>query len=79
MPNILFHNMPLNTRTCNKIVRRLRRESTIQHSLEPYPATTTQRAVGPQRWQNRGGNDLLRVRKGGLCERFLLRRVGVVE
>lgn len=78
MPHIFFNNLPLHARPIDERLRKLRRKRSIQHRLEPNPASVKS-TLSPQGRQHRGRNTLLRVRDVRLRERFLLGGIGVVE
>ena len=78
MSHIPLNNLPLHARSIDKRLRGLRRKRSIQHRLEPNPASV-KRAFSPERRQHGSRDALLGVRDVRLRERFLLERVGVVE
>ena len=78
MSHISLNNVPLHPRTIDKCLRRLRRKGTVQHCLQPDPASIKS-ILGPKRRQHWSRDALLCVRDVRLRERFLLGGIGVIE
>lgn len=78
MSHIPLNNIPLHARPIDERLRRLRRKRTIQHRLEPDPASIKS-TLSPERRQHWSRDALLRVRDVCLCQSFLLGGIGVIE
>ena len=78
MSHIPLNNLPHHTRPLDKHLRSLRRKRSIQHRLEPNPASVKS-TLSPKRRQDWSGDTLLGVWNVRLRERFLLGGIGVVE